>query len=207
MFRSHEGGETSPSTSHFPLNLTQPNFLKGIGRGHSLFHYFHKPQYDKKFVCGLNIMYIWSISFCMQHLAFFTHLFCFLPSYMSIAVTWSVYPTHSNEFLAKALFSFWLTMHPNFVTAGYKIGFNIADRVKTWSKRSCNISNLSEGKEIGWAVNLTDHLSHSLPLQRYLFWFISLLKKEHIISVSQWTCHLHIKRHSYTLSWYREASG
>lgn len=138
---------------------------------------------------------------------FFTHLFCFLPSYMSIAVTWSVYPTHSNEFLAKALFSFWLTMHPNFVTAGYKIGFNIADRVKAWSKRSCNISNLSEGKEIGWAVNLTDHLSHPLPLQRYLFWFISLLKKEHIISGSQWTCHLHIKRHSYTLLRYREASG
>lgn len=54
----------------------------------------------------------------------------FLTSFKSTAVTWSVYPTFSNEILEKASFSFWLPMHPNFITAKCEIGLNITDRVK-----------------------------------------------------------------------------
>lgn len=70
-----------PLSKPFSFKISQPNFLKGTGRVHFLFRFYHKHLYSKKFVWGLNITYACSISFGCSICLFLTNILHFFSKF------------------------------------------------------------------------------------------------------------------------------
>lgn len=92
----------------FLCKITCSLVFKGHCQKDTLFHFFHRSLYSKKFVWMLNVMHAFNISSWVQHLGGFVHLFilCFAEFHEHCCVTGWVYPPCSNELIVNACFPF-----------------------------------------------------------------------------------------------------